>query len=74
MKKLIVILFVAFSTMLSAFTQTQEINGVIYQFEFDKIPQKAVSLSQFTTEIMLKLGLKNNMAGTAFLEEEIPLV
>lgn len=71
MKKIIAILLTTFSTMLFAFTNSQEINGVKYDFNFDKVPQRAVSMSQFTTEIMLKLGLKDNMAGTAFLEEEI---
>lgn len=49
----------------------QKINGVNYTFNFEKSPEKAVSMSQFTTEIMLKLGLKDKMIGTAFLEEEI---
>ena len=71
MKKIAAILLTTFSTMLFAFTNSQEINGVKYDFNFDKAPQRAVSMSQFTTEIMLKLGLKGNMAGTAFLEEEI---
>ena len=71
MKKIAIILLTTFSTILFAFTNSQEINGVKYDFNFDKAPQRAVSMSQFTTEIMLKLGLKNNMAGTAFLEEEI---
>ncbi|MDU1910142.1 ABC transporter substrate-binding protein [Fusobacterium sp.] len=71
MKKIVTILLTTFSTMLFAFTNSQEINGVKYDFNFDKAPQRAVSMSQFTTEIMLKLGLKDNMAGTAFLEEEI---
>lgn len=71
MKKIAAILLTIFSTMLFAFTNSQEINGVKYDFNFDKAPQRAVSMSQFTTEIMLKLGLKDNMAGTAFLEEEI---
>lgn len=71
MKKIFVFLFLSFTTFLFAFTHTQEINGIVYNFNFDKTPNRAVSMSQFTTEIMLKLGLKNNMVGTAFLEEEI---
>lgn len=71
MKKFIMFLLTILSTVLLAFTNSQEINGVKYNFNFDKAPQRAVSMSQFTTEIMLKLGLKDNMVGTAFLEEEI---
>jgi len=36
---------------------------------FDKIPERAVSLSQSTTEIMLALGLEKYMVGTAALME-----
>lgn len=71
MKKIVISLSILFSLTIFAFENTQKINGVEYTFRFDKVPQKAVSMSQFTTEIMLKLGLKENMAGTAFLEEEI---
>lgn len=71
MKKLVAVLFTVFSTILFAFSQTQEINGVKYEFQFEKAPQRAVSISHFTTEILLKLGMKDQMAGTAFLEEEI---
>lgn len=71
MKKFMSILLLTFSTALFAFSNSQEINGVKYNFNFEKAPQRAVSMSQFTTEIMLKLGLKDQMVGTAFLEEEI---
>lgn len=49
----------------------QEINGEKVTTTFDKAPQRAVSLSQFSTEMLLALGLKDRMAGTAFLEESI---
>ncbi|OYD07296.1 Fe3+-hydroxamate ABC transporter substrate-binding protein [Paludifilum halophilum] len=39
--------------------------------QFEKIPQRAVSLNQHTTEIMLALGLEERMAGTAYLDDEI---
>lgn len=71
MKKILTILFMILSTTILAFTNTQEINGVKYTFDFKEAPKRAVSISQFTTEIMLKLGLADQMIGTAFLEEEI---
>lgn len=71
MKKITAILFMILSTTILAFTNMQEINGVKYQFDFNEAPKRAVSISQFTTEIMLKLGLEKQMIGTAFLEEEI---
>ncbi|ACZ87848.1 ABC transporter substrate-binding protein [Streptosporangium roseum] len=39
---------------------------------FQKPPQRAVTLNQHVTEIMLALGLEKSMAGTAFLDDEIP--
>lgn len=66
MKKILTILFMVLSTTILAFTNTQEINGVKYTFDFKEAPKRAVSISQFTTEIMLKLGLADQMIGTAF--------
>lgn len=71
MKKIIGILFIVFTVFSFSFENIQEINGIKYKFNFEKTPERAVSMSQFTTEIMLKLGLCENMIGTAFLEEEI---
>lgn len=53
------------------FSLKQEINGESVVVKFDKAPARAVSLSHFSTEMLLALGLKNRMAGTAFLEEPI---
>ncbi|WP_373078614.1 ABC transporter substrate-binding protein [Fusobacterium varium] len=44
---------------------------VINVVVFGKIPQRAVSASQFTTEILLSIGAGNQMAGTAFLDNAI---
>lgn len=52
-------------------TIEQEINGEKVTTTFSKAPRRAVSLSQFSTEMLLALGLKDRMAGTAFLEEPI---
>ena len=37
----------------------------------DKIPTRAISMSQATTEMMLALGLEDKMVGTAMKEEDI---
>ena len=50
---------------------SQTLDGNDYDFEITQSPEKAVSMSQATTEMMLALGLADKMAGTAFLEEEI---
>lgn len=41
------------------------------QVTIDKAPQKAVTLNQGATEVMLALGLSGSMAGTAYLDDEV---
>ena len=52
-------------------TWTQNLDGTDYEFIVEAAPEHAVSMSQATTEMLLALGLRDKMAGTAFLEEEI---
>lgn len=54
-----------------AVAYTENFDNVEVEMLIESAPQKAVSMSQFTTEILLTLGLEDQMAGTAFLEEEI---
>lgn len=39
---------------------------------YQRPPQRAVTMNQHVTEIMLALGLERSMAGTAFLDDRIP--
>lgn len=59
------------SNVFEPVTYTENFDSVDVEMVIDSPPQKAVSMSQFTTEILLTLGLEDQMAGTAFLEEEI---
>ena len=52
-------------------TYTENLDGNDYEFTIEKSPEKAISMSQATTEMLLTLGLADKMAGSAFLEEEI---
>ena len=52
-------------------TWNETLNGQAYSTQVNTAPQRAVSMSQATTEMMLALGLKDNMVGTAFKEESI---
>jgi iron complex transport system substrate-binding protein len=63
-------LFATFAAALP-FSVNEEINGEKTTVVFEKPAQRAVSLSQFSTEMLLALGLKERMVGTAFLEEPI---
>ncbi|OWA09641.1 hypothetical protein B9W68_17260 [Streptomyces sp. CS227] len=38
---------------------------------FEKAPERAVTMNQHVTEVMLALGLEDRMAGTAFLDDKI---
>lgn len=50
---------------------TETIGGASKEMKTAAPPARAVSMSQATTEMLLALGLENQMAGTAFKEEEI---
>lgn len=74
LKKLVIMLWLAISSFAFAvkpYVLHEKINGVNYESTFNEAPKRAVSISQFTTEMMLALGLQKNMVGTAFLEEQI---
>ena len=50
---------------------TETIDGKERSYSLTAAPERAVSMSFATTEMMLQLGLEGNMAGTAFKEEDI---
>lgn len=52
-------------------TWKENFDGAEVEFTVDHTPERAISMSQATTEMMLAIGLKDKMVGTAFLEEEI---
>ncbi len=53
----------------TAFPFTIENCGLTYTYETP--PQRAVTMNQASTEIMLALGLEESMVGTAYLDDEI---
>ena len=55
----------------SEVTWTETLDGQEVTAKVDKVPTRAISMSQATTEMMLALGLEDKMVGTAMLEEEI---
>ncbi len=52
-------------------TVVNELDGTAYTVTFPEAPSRAVSLSGFTTEMMLALGLEDRMVGTAYQDNEI---
>ncbi|MEG0778060.1 MAG: ABC transporter substrate-binding protein [Oscillospiraceae bacterium] len=53
------------------FTINYAIEDKNYDISYDSVPKRAVSLSSFTTEMMLALGLEANMVGTAYQDNEV---
>lgn len=49
-----------------------EVTSCGHTSTIDAAPKKAVTLNQGATEVMLALGLEDQMAGTAYLDDEIP--
>lgn len=41
------------------------------EMAFDSVPQRAVTMNQTPTEIMLALGLEDHIVGTAYMDDEI---
>lgn len=52
-------------------TEKVVINNEGFEMEYDKAPERAISVNQHVTEIMLALGLEDSMAGTAYLDDEV---
>lgn len=52
-------------------TYSQNLDGNDYEFTIKQPATRAISMSQATTEMLLALGLADQMVGTAFLEEDI---
>lgn len=50
---------------------TEMLDGQEVTAKVDKVPARAISMSQATTEMLLALGLEEKMVGTAMKEEEI---
>lgn len=54
------------------FTLSNEIEGKEYEITYDKVPERAVSVAGFTTEMMLSLGLEDKMVGYSYQDNEVP--
>lgn len=54
------------------FTLSNSILGEDHEFTYDAVPQRIVSLASPATEMLLALGLEDNIAGYAMQENEIP--
>lgn len=55
----------------SGFTVNNEIYGENYEVTFDTVPERVVSTSGFTTEMLLALGLGDKIVGYCYQDNEI---
>ena len=55
----------------TAVSWTEMLDGQEVTNKVEKVPTRAISMSQATTEMMLALGLEDKMVGTAMKEEDI---
>ena len=53
-------------------TITNSIEGVDYEFTYDAVPQRIVSVASPATEMLLALGLEDSIVGYGYQENEIP--
>ena len=56
----------------AGFTISNAILGEQYDFTYTTVPQRVVTLASPATEMLLALGLEDNIAGYAMQENEIP--
>ena len=54
------------------FTVSNTIDGVTTDVTYTKVPEKAVSLAGFSTQMMLALELGDHMVGYGYMDNEIP--
>lgn len=52
-------------------TYTYDIYGETYEVTYTEAPQRAVTMSQFMTEMLLALDLGDRMVGTAYMDNSI---
>lgn len=55
-----------------AFAQATTVASCGTNFTYEDAPERAVTLNQQATEIMLALGLERSMVGTAYLDDAVP--
>ena len=50
-----------------------ELNGTEYDIEYTKVPERCfVTLANFTTEMLLELGLSDKIVGYGYMDNEVP--
>lgn len=53
-------------------TINTELNGKDYDITYSEVPQRVVTLANFTTEMLLELGLSDKIVGYGYMDNEVP--
>ena len=53
-------------------TINTELGGKEYDITYSEVPQRVVTLANFTTEMLLELGLSDKIVGYGYMDNEVP--
>lgn len=53
-------------------TINTELGGKEYDITYSEVPQRVVTLANFTTEMLLELGLSDKIVGYGYMDNEDP--
>ena len=56
----------------AATTVHTELSGKEYDIEYTEVPERVVTLANFTTEMLLELGLSDKIVGYGYMDNEVP--
>lgn len=71
-KKIAITTIISSLLATSSFADRIDYESCGLPISLEQAPSRAITLNQQATEVMLALGLEDHMAGTAYLEDEIP--
>lgn len=59
-------------TAFAEVTITSELNGTNYDITYPEVPERVVTLANFSTEMLLELGLSDKIVGYGYMDNEVP--
>lgn len=59
-------------TVSAEVTIPTELNGTDYEITYSEVPERVVTLANFTTEMLLELGLSDKIVGYGYMDNEVP--
>lgn len=59
-------------TVMAETTISSELYGEEYEVTYSDVPQRVVTLANFSTEMLLELGLSDKIVGYGYMDNEVP--